>query len=315
MKLTWYGHSAYRLETGNAQILIDPFLTGNDTFAGTGLDVGEVGEGVTHIVLTHGHDDHVGDTVAIAKQSGAKLVVSDHELEQHDGVGREKLRGDRAATHVREFLPREFHVLIDLDEADLVRASLGLDGDDVMAPMTIQTYIQFVDLDLSEVVDGRPKMVLETVGRDAEEYVDQTVVSDDRQKRLFVVQGVHPDQFRRRVRDVDHVHIVARHDAIVRPQRYPISRSPAHPACEFDDPLASLRLDSDDRSRHVDPKAKGVNDVAEILGQVYPELRGRRLELIPVEVQFFIALPIVLKEDVFDQRDVSIRVRPAHSAT
>ncbi|HEY1736809.1 MAG TPA: metal-dependent hydrolase [Methylovirgula sp.] len=71
MNLTWLGHSAFRLETGKAVIVIDPFLSGNPKFKG---DVAEVTKGATHILLTHGHDDHIGDTVAIAKATGAQLI-------------------------------------------------------------------------------------------------------------------------------------------------------------------------------------------------------------------------------------------------
>ncbi len=74
MKITWLGHSAFRIETGKARILIDPFFTGNPGFAG--LDPKEAAAGVTHILLTHGHGDHVGDTLAIAKESGATVVAN-----------------------------------------------------------------------------------------------------------------------------------------------------------------------------------------------------------------------------------------------
>jgi L-ascorbate metabolism protein UlaG (beta-lactamase superfamily) len=73
MRLTWFGHSAFRLDIDGASILIDPFLTGNPSFTG---DVAQVTEGVTHILLTHGHGDHVGDTVAIHKATGAKVVTN-----------------------------------------------------------------------------------------------------------------------------------------------------------------------------------------------------------------------------------------------
>ncbi|MBK9082805.1 MAG: metal-dependent hydrolase [Rhizobiales bacterium] len=76
MKLTWFGHSAFRLEIGSSVILIDPFLTGNPMFKG---DVADASAGVTHILLTHGHDDHVGDAAAIAARTGAQ-VVSNFEI-------------------------------------------------------------------------------------------------------------------------------------------------------------------------------------------------------------------------------------------
>lgn len=73
MKLTWYGHSAFRVEAGGAQILIDPFLTDNPKWDG-GWE--EVAEGVTHVLLTHGHDDHLGDATSILEKTGAMLVAN-----------------------------------------------------------------------------------------------------------------------------------------------------------------------------------------------------------------------------------------------
>lgn len=76
MKLIWLGHSAFRIETGKAVILTDPFLSGNPKFQNSQFkgDVGAATEGTTHIVLTHGHDDHTGDTLDIAKATGAQLI-------------------------------------------------------------------------------------------------------------------------------------------------------------------------------------------------------------------------------------------------
>jgi L-ascorbate metabolism protein UlaG (beta-lactamase superfamily) len=71
MKLTWLGHSAFRLDLADAAILIDPFLTGNPLFTGSYDDVLK---GVTHVVVTHGHDDHIGDAADIAKKTGAQIV-------------------------------------------------------------------------------------------------------------------------------------------------------------------------------------------------------------------------------------------------
>lgn len=79
MKLTWLGHSAFRIESGSTVLLIDPFLTGNGVFESGEMSAEDASAGVTHIVLTHGHDDHVGDTVKIAKRTGA-LVVGVYEL-------------------------------------------------------------------------------------------------------------------------------------------------------------------------------------------------------------------------------------------
>ncbi|NVK33236.1 MAG: metal-dependent hydrolase [Rhodobacteraceae bacterium] len=73
MKLTWYGHAAFKLEIADASILIDPFLSGNPSFPKE-LTAESVGDGVTHIVLTHGHDDHIGDTIEIARATGAQLT-------------------------------------------------------------------------------------------------------------------------------------------------------------------------------------------------------------------------------------------------
>ncbi|MEJ0097385.1 MAG: metal-dependent hydrolase [Bauldia sp.] len=70
MKLTWFGHSAFRIEYAGAVILLDPFIA-NPTFKG---DVKAAYKGATHVVLTHGHGDHVGSTVEICKETGALLI-------------------------------------------------------------------------------------------------------------------------------------------------------------------------------------------------------------------------------------------------
>ncbi|MBS7541422.1 metal-dependent hydrolase [Ancylobacter lacus] len=73
MKITWYGHAAFRLDFADKVVLIDPFLSGNPGFTSS-RDVAVLG--TTHILLTHGHGDHVGDTVAIAEATGAKVVAN-----------------------------------------------------------------------------------------------------------------------------------------------------------------------------------------------------------------------------------------------
>ncbi|MBG9475744.1 metal-dependent hydrolase [Priestia megaterium] len=74
MHVSYHGHSIVKIETKGKTILIDPFITGNEL---TDLNAEDVKADV--ILLTHGHNDHVGDTVEIAKRSGA-LVVAVAEL-------------------------------------------------------------------------------------------------------------------------------------------------------------------------------------------------------------------------------------------
>ncbi|MEO0342075.1 MAG: metal-dependent hydrolase [Pseudomonadota bacterium] len=73
MKLTWFGHSAFRLDFATASVLIDPFLNGNPSFAGS---YKEAIEGVSIIALTHGHNDHFGDTLDIAHENNAVAVAN-----------------------------------------------------------------------------------------------------------------------------------------------------------------------------------------------------------------------------------------------
>ena len=74
MRITWLGHSAFRLDLGETAILIDPFFTGNPGF--DGLDRASAVQGVTEIVLTHGHGDHLGDTIEIAGETGATVTCN-----------------------------------------------------------------------------------------------------------------------------------------------------------------------------------------------------------------------------------------------
>ncbi|MEP9373127.1 metal-dependent hydrolase [Mesorhizobium sp. KR1-2] len=72
MKITWYGQSAFRVEVGNAKILIDPFIQNPLWTKGWEGPA----EGATHVLLTHGHNDHIGDSAAILKKTGAMLVAN-----------------------------------------------------------------------------------------------------------------------------------------------------------------------------------------------------------------------------------------------
>ena len=76
MQITWYGHSAFRLDFGGKAVLIDPFFTGNPGFGG---DPVAAVKGISHILLTHGHSDHVGDAIDISKKTGA-VIVTNYDL-------------------------------------------------------------------------------------------------------------------------------------------------------------------------------------------------------------------------------------------
>jgi L-ascorbate metabolism protein UlaG (beta-lactamase superfamily) len=70
MEIRFLGHAAFLLEHEGTRVLIDPFLTGNPKAAATAEEVE-----ADAILLTHGHADHIGDTVAIAKRTGAPVVA------------------------------------------------------------------------------------------------------------------------------------------------------------------------------------------------------------------------------------------------
>jgi L-ascorbate metabolism protein UlaG (beta-lactamase superfamily) len=81
MKLTYFGHSAFQIETNGTTLLFDPFITGNKHTEGV-VTPGDLNPDV--ILLTHAHGDHWGDTARIAERTGA-LVVGNFEITQYIG--------------------------------------------------------------------------------------------------------------------------------------------------------------------------------------------------------------------------------------
>lgn len=73
-KLTWLGHASMLVETGGYKLLVDPFLADNPTCT---TDPGDIEP--DYILISHGHGDHVGDAVEIAKRSGA-MVIANFEI-------------------------------------------------------------------------------------------------------------------------------------------------------------------------------------------------------------------------------------------
>jgi L-ascorbate metabolism protein UlaG (beta-lactamase superfamily) len=70
MNVRYLGHACFELSDGDTRVLIDPFLSGNPKAA-----VGPDEVDPTHIFLTHGHQDHYGDVVDIAKRTNAQVVA------------------------------------------------------------------------------------------------------------------------------------------------------------------------------------------------------------------------------------------------
>jgi L-ascorbate metabolism protein UlaG (beta-lactamase superfamily) len=73
-KVTWLGHAALSLETDGFNILVDPFLSGNPA-----ASISPEKVNADFILLSHGHGDHLGDTVSIAQRTGA-VVITNAEL-------------------------------------------------------------------------------------------------------------------------------------------------------------------------------------------------------------------------------------------
>jgi len=108
MKIIWLGHASFRIEIADQVLLIDPWLTGNPMLPADRHQ--EATQGVTHILLTHGHFDHISDTLPLAKANDIPVVgqydLIGHwvETEEIEGIGFNKggtvLLGDVAVTMV-----------------------------------------------------------------------------------------------------------------------------------------------------------------------------------------------------------------------
>lgn len=70
-RLRYLGHSAWYLEGDLMKALIDPFLTGNPLAAAAPEEFTDI----NYIFVTHGHEDHLGDTISIAKRTGATVIA------------------------------------------------------------------------------------------------------------------------------------------------------------------------------------------------------------------------------------------------
>jgi L-ascorbate metabolism protein UlaG (beta-lactamase superfamily) len=87
-RITWLGHATLLLETGGSRVLIDPFFTGNPA-----CPLKAEQAEADFILVSHGHGDHIGDAIAIARRTGATVVAN---FEIHEWLmkqGLEKVHG------------------------------------------------------------------------------------------------------------------------------------------------------------------------------------------------------------------------------
>lgn len=91
MKLTWFGHAAFSLEADGKTVLVDPFISGNPV-----ATVGAETLAADVILLTHAHGDHVGDTVDIAKRTGATVIAT---FELAGWIGKQGVEHVEAGNH------------------------------------------------------------------------------------------------------------------------------------------------------------------------------------------------------------------------
>ena len=89
MKLTYYGHACFAIETGNKKILFDPFITDNPL--AENIDVNSIE--ADFIFVSHGHGDHVADLVSIAKRTNALCVACAEIADWLEKQGVKKVHG------------------------------------------------------------------------------------------------------------------------------------------------------------------------------------------------------------------------------
>lgn len=82
MRLTYHGHSCFTVETAGARLIIDPFLTGNPAAKLTADAVS-----CDYILVSHGHEDHTGDALALAQRCGATIIANFEIAEYYAAKG------------------------------------------------------------------------------------------------------------------------------------------------------------------------------------------------------------------------------------
>ena len=96
MKITWLGHSGFRIEIESAVLLVDPWLAGNPVFPDDSRDVAIAG--ATHILLTHGHGDHASNAQALSRELSIPVLCIHEIAERWDGEGIETIGFGKGGT-------------------------------------------------------------------------------------------------------------------------------------------------------------------------------------------------------------------------
>ena len=127
---------------------------------------------------------------------------------------RDELHGNRAAYQLRELCRTASDILTGLHDSMLVTTTLRLNRNDILASVLVNTDIDFIDLNLPDVLYCRTKVVLERECGNTEKYVNKAVVPYLCEKCLFVTKRIVPDYLRCCVRDLDGDQILSGQDAV-----------------------------------------------------------------------------------------------------
>jgi L-ascorbate metabolism protein UlaG (beta-lactamase superfamily) len=98
MDIRFLGHACFTLSDGDTTVVIDPFLSQNPKGAASPDEIDPAA-----ILLTHGHGDHVGDTVAIAKRTGAPVLAITELAGELSGEGLETINCNLGGSHEFEW--------------------------------------------------------------------------------------------------------------------------------------------------------------------------------------------------------------------
>jgi len=91
LSILYYGHSAFKLESGGKSVLVDPYISGNPAATVEASDVN-----APTIILTHAHNDHVGDTLEIAKRNDSRVIAT---FELATWIGSQSVAGAWGGNH------------------------------------------------------------------------------------------------------------------------------------------------------------------------------------------------------------------------